>query len=133
MKIAKLGKEKVKVIRGHRGKTGVEIAAITGFGVNTVWHYMSRKRVEKNWSERELSKMTEWRLEGVSYAEIGQRLHRPENSARIKMHRHRKEVLSDPKKRIVLYYLTKAFRLERDPRLALKALRKARIFEIRED
>ncbi len=129
----KLTKEKIKAIRTHRGKTGVEIASITGFGINTVWHYMRGKRVEKNWSECEMQKLTEWRLEGISYAEIAKRLRRPANSVKIKMCRHKKEVLNDPQKRIVLYYLTKAFRLESNPLLVLKALRKARIFEIRED
>lgn len=130
MKVAKLGRREIRVIRIHKGKTGAEIAAITGFGINTVWHYMKDKRIEKNWTESELEKVTEWRAEGLSYIEIGNRLHRSANSVRIKMCRLRKEVKSDPRKRAVLYYLSKAFSLEPNPTLALRALRKARIFEM---
>lgn len=129
----KLGKGKIREIQRYRGMTGKEISAITGVGINTVYKYMWDKRTEKNWSEWEMQRLCKWRSEGVSYAEIARRLHRSEMSVKVKMCRHRKEVKNDPKMRIAFYYLGKALRLEPNPTLALRAVRKARIFEIGED
>lgn len=129
----KLERKRVYEIKGLKGKSAKEISQITGIGINTVWKYKADKRIEKNWTEPEIEKLVEWISEGISYAEIGRRLHRSANSIRIKICRQRKEIKNDPRKRAVLYYLGKAFRLEPNPTLALRALRKARIFEMGED
>lgn len=126
----KLGRDKIREIRKYRGKTSSEIAAITGIGINTVCRYMRDKRVEKNWSGWELERLCKWRSEGIKYAEIGKRLRRTENSVKIKMHKYRKAIANDPQKRVVLHYLSEAFRMQPNPTLALRAVRKARIFEM---
>ena len=129
----KITGRKIKEIRKLKGKTGKEIALITGVGINTVNKYRKDKRVEKNWTEREVQKLTNWRSEGISYAEIAMRLHRTENCVKIKMCRYRKTIKTDPQKRLALHWIGKAFRMEPNPTLALRAIRKARIFEMGED
>ena len=128
-----LEKEKIREIRKYRGMTGREISLITGVGINTTWKHMRDKRTEKNWTEREMQKVGEWRVEGLPYTQIADRLHRTEASVRVKMCRHRKEIKNDPMKRIAIRFITQAFRLQPNPTLALRAVRKARIFEIGED
>lgn len=129
----RLEKEKIREIQKYRGMTSREISAITGVGINAVSKYMRDKRKEKNWTEREMQKTGEWRAKGIAYGKIAKRLKRSEMSVRVKMCRYRKEVNSDPMKRIAIHLIIRAFRLQPNPTLALRAVRKARIFETGED
>ena len=108
------------------GLTGREIARQIGRSKTVVYKKLNLN-FSPNWTEEEKQKVIDMRAKGKPYRKIAKHICRSEAAARIFMCRHRKAVISDPRKRQVLRFLMLAFKHTKDPGKALVAIRKSNL------
>ena len=100
-------------------KNGHKVAQITGLGSTTVYNHLRLKKYKKpRWTDEEDQIVIDGYFEKKSLKEIAGILGKSEGAIAIHMHRHRKKIREDPKKKRALSAIT----------LAFKAVRKADIF-----
>lgn len=118
----------IREIQKYRGMASREISTITGVGINTVCKHMLDKRIEKNWTEREMDLITKHRALGKTHKQIAAMLGRTPNSVRIQFCRYRKLIMSDECKRKALKYLMMAVEMGARPSEVVTVVKRAKIF-----
>ena len=89
-------KSRIKSLRDSYNLTGVEIARRVGRSKSAVYKHL-QINAAPNWTDREVSILTEYYLKGVPAKKIARRLKgRTPLAVRLKMCRYRKKVNSDP-------------------------------------
>jgi len=103
--------------------TGYEIAAIIGRSKSVVFKYIRAKSVP-NWTDEEMSVLTDGYLRNKSASSIANDLKRRSKQAiRIKMHRHKKEVGSSAEIKSAVRLLGIAFAAGLSPEMAIEKIR----------
>jgi len=89
-------REQIKNLRDRCGLTGYDIARQVGRSKSAVYKCL-RVKAEPNWTDREVSILTEYYQKGIPVKKIARRLkRRSPRAVMVKMCRHRKKVKSDP-------------------------------------
>ena len=123
-------KETIRNLRGNYHLTGYEIAQRIGRSKSVVYKHL-RVNAEPNWTDREISILTECYQRGVPVKKIARRLkRRSPRAVRIKMCRHRKRVKSDPDISRAAFLLQIAFDAGLSPGRAIQRIRTCGAFSI---
>lgn len=103
--------------------TGYEIARRIGRSKSVTYKYL-RAKAEPNWTDREVSILTDCYQRGVPVKKIARRLkRRTPRAVMVKMCRHRKRVRSDPDINRAAFLLQTAFSAGLSPGRAIQRIR----------
>jgi DNA-binding transcriptional ArsR family regulator len=116
-------KEMIKSLRDNYRLTGYEIARKIGRSKSAVYRHL-RANAEPNWTDREVSILTECYQKKISVKKIAQRLkRRSPRAVMVKMCRHRKKVRNNPDIKRAAYLLEVAFAAGLSPGRAIQKIR----------
>jgi len=111
-------KQRIRELYAETG-SGYEVARIMGLGRTTVYNHLELGKGKKpRWTDDENQVVVDGYIEGRKVADIAKAVGRSKGSVVLHMHRHRKKIREDPKKRRVMGVMTRV----------LKVMRKADIF-----
>lgn len=111
-------KQRIQELYAKTGN-GYEVARIMGLGRTTVYNHLGLGKGKKpRWTDEENQVVVDGYAENRPVADIAKAIGRSSGSVALHMHRHRKKIREDPKKRRVMGVMTRV----------LKVMRKADIF-----
>ena len=122
------GNTKIKQLRDSLQLTGYEIAKEIGRSKSVVYKYL-RVKAEPNWTDEEVSILTEGYLKRWPVAKIARRLkRRTPRAVVIKMCRHRKKVRANPDIKKAEHLLNLAFAAGLSPGRAIQRIRTCDVY-----